>query len=64
MRRWLARLSFSFFVIAFLLAYQAYKLMATEQDTAFRARGMLLATGAAVAFVIGLIGVRERHRPG
>ena len=64
MRRWLARLSFSFIIIGCVLTYEAYKTMRAAEDAAAGPRAMLLATGAAVAFALGVAGVRERHRPG
>ena len=64
MRRWLARLSFSFIIIACVLAYEAYKTMHAQESAAAGPRAMLLAAGAAVAFALGVAGVRERHRPG
>jgi len=63
MRRWLARLSFSLFVIALVLAWEAYK-ASHRVDEGARSRATLYAVGAAAAFALGLAGVRERHRPG
>jgi hypothetical protein len=59
MRRWLARLAFSFFVIAAVLAWEAYKASARGAS----ARASLCALGAAAAAGLGFLGVRERHRP-
>ena len=61
MRRWLARLSFSFFLIACVFAWQAHK--ARETGEGARTRRMLYAGGAVVAVALGVAGVRERHRP-
>jgi len=61
MRRWLARLSFSFIIIAAVLAWEAYK--ATGTGASARTRATLCTVGALVAFALGLAGVRERHRP-
>jgi len=55
MRTWLARLSFSFLIVAFALAWQGYKTGGS--------RATVYYAGAAAAFAVGLIGVRERHRP-
>jgi hypothetical protein len=60
MRQWLARLSFSLFIIAGVLAWEAYK----ATDRAQRARASMCTVGAVVAFGVGILGVRERHRPG
>jgi hypothetical protein len=62
MRRWLARLSFSFFLIAFVLAWQAYKATGRGAEPA-GPRATLCSVGAVFAFGLGLAGVRERHRP-
>ena len=61
MRRWLARLSFSFFVIAAVLAWEAYK--AAGAGAGAGPRATLCTVGAVVAVGLGLLGVRERHRP-
>jgi hypothetical protein len=55
MRTWLARLSFSFLIVAFVLAWQGYKTGGSRAPTHY--------LGAAAAFGVGLAGVRERHRP-
>jgi hypothetical protein len=60
MRQWLARLSFSFFIIAAVLAWEAYKATAVGAN----GRASLCTVGAVVAVGLGLLGVRERHRPG
>jgi hypothetical protein len=59
MRRWLARLSFSFFILAAVLAWEAYK----ANGAGAGARRTLYAVGAVVCLGLGLVGVRERHRP-
>jgi drug/metabolite transporter (DMT)-like permease len=56
MRKWLARLSFSFIAIAGVCAWEAY------QGAHAPGRQVLLAVGAAVATGIGLAGIRERAR--
>ena len=60
MRKWLARLSVSFFVIAFVLVWQGYKLSQAEGHSP---RVVAAYLGAAVSAAAGLAGVRERHRP-
>ena len=62
-RRWLARLSMSFMIIAFFLAYQGYRryqILHGEADW----RVILNFFAATVSIVLAFIGVRERHRPG
>jgi len=55
MRTWLARLTFPFFVLGFLLAWEGYKATGT--------RATLYFAGAAVVFAAGAAALRERHRP-
>ncbi len=58
-RRWLGRLSYSLFILAFYLLYSAYnglKMHSLEQW-----RAMVIFAGALFSFVLGLMGVRERH---
>jgi hypothetical protein len=63
MRRWLARLSFSFFVIAAVLAWEGYKAGEAGAGPGAGPRATLCTVGAVVAVGLGLLGVRERHRP-
>ena len=63
MRRWLARLSFALLVLAFVLAWEAYR-AATGRATGGNGRVTLLAAGAVLLFGMGMAGVRERHRGG
>ena len=60
MRWWLARLGFSFFVLAFVLFWSAYQRNKVEGPTA---RVVLYVAGGAACAAAGLAGVRERHRP-
>jgi hypothetical protein len=62
LHRWLARLSFSFFIVAFVLFWQEYQL--TQINPPASAITQILYTLAAVAcLILGLIGTRIRHRP-
>ncbi|MGE5612288.1 MAG: hypothetical protein ACM359_23775 [Bacillota bacterium] len=62
MRRWLARLSFSFMILALVLVWDAYR--------ALRGYGRILPAwqiylefaAAVVSFTLGMAGVRARHR--
>ena len=58
-RRWLGRLSFSFFILAFWLLYTAYNGLKNHSLEQWRA--MIIFTGALFSFVLGLMGIRERH---
>jgi hypothetical protein len=57
-RRWLARLSFSFLIVAVYLVWTG-----THHPEFGQGRRMLFYVGAALAFVLFLMGTRERHRP-
>jgi len=56
MRKWLARLSFSFIVIAVVLVWDGQR--ARERGESATARYVL----AAVCAVVGMAGIAERHR--
>ena len=61
-RRWLARLSFSFLIVGFFLAWQGWKLVQSgPQGEQWRV--LLYFAAALMSFVLGFMGVRERHRP-
>ena len=62
MRTWLARLSFALLVLAFVLAWEGYR-VATGRAAGGQGRVVLFYLGAAVLLGLGLAGVRERHRP-
>jgi hypothetical protein len=59
MNRWLARLAMSFFVIAAVLVWEAYKL-GTNFGPSWRITVYLVAAGLSV--VLGAAGTREKHR--
>jgi hypothetical protein len=59
MRRWLARLSFPFFILAFVLAWQAWR---RSQEGANGWRVTVMYLGAALLVGMALAGARERHR--
>ncbi len=58
MRRWIGRLSFTFFILAFLLFYQGHEIQ-TELGNSTRVH--LHYIGAIVCVAAGMIGVRYRH---
>ena len=60
MRRWLARLSMSFFVIGFVLIWQGYQWSKIEGNSE---RVVMSYIGAGLCAAAGLAGTRERHRP-
>jgi hypothetical protein len=59
-KAWLARLAMSFFVIAAVLLWEAYR---GTQRGLESWRIMLDVIGAAAAIVLGVAGTREKHRP-
>ena len=63
MRYWLARLHFSFLIVGFYLAWEAYRSNESLRGYVSPARILLLAVGSMCCFVLGFLGVRERHRP-
>lgn len=64
MKRWLARLSFALFVLAFVLAWEGYRTSQGQRGDAARSRATWYYAGAIVLGGLGMVGVRERHRPG
>lgn len=60
MRRWLARLGFSFIILAAVFAWEGYKLTTHEPTRPQRSYYYFAAAGAFA--VMGLLGIRERHR--
>ena len=58
---WLARFSFSFLIVGIYLAYTGYR--GAESGEMSRGRTILCYVGAAFAFVLFLMGTREKHRP-
>jgi hypothetical protein len=61
MRPWLARLSFSFLIIAGLLFYYGYRGF-VGRDVMANSRIALYLLGGFVLTLLGFIGVRHRHR--
>jgi peptidoglycan/LPS O-acetylase OafA/YrhL len=61
MRKWLARLSFSFLIIAVFLGYQGYMGLQGRLDISPTLAGVYL-VAAAMAMSLFFAGVRERHR--
>ena len=62
MRRWLSRLSFSFFIVALLLIWQVYKSMTGRAAPLEQWRLALYLIAAVLAVVMGALGVRARHQ--
>lgn len=62
MQKWLARLSFSFMILAAVLAWEAWKL-SNSVGVDRQPRMTLYVLGAALLFGLGLAGVKARHRP-
>ena len=62
MRRWLARLSFSFFVLAAVLVYDGYRGARGQGGRALTERQVQLRyAGAVVCIGLGIAGTRARH---
>jgi cytochrome c oxidase assembly factor CtaG len=60
--RWLARLSFSFFIIAAVLFWEMYKISQGERGPVPTWRIGVYVVGCLLAIVLGALGVRARHR--
>jgi hypothetical protein len=60
--RWLARLAFSFFVVAAVLAWEAWKLAAHAVPGEPRWRAFLYVAAAVLSTGLGVVGTRHRHR--
>ena len=63
MRPWLARFSFSFFIVAAFLAMHVYRALTGRVAPVSPPRLATEELAAVVSFSLGLMGVRERHRP-
>ena len=59
----LARLAFSFFVIAAVLVYEGWRVSRTSPDVS-RGQLALYAVAAALSLMLGFAGLRARHRRG
>jgi hypothetical protein len=59
MNRWLARLAMSFFIIAAVLAWEAYQAL-QHAGPPWRIAVYLVAAAASIA--LGVAGIREKHR--
>ncbi|MGH7213665.1 MAG: hypothetical protein ACREIT_02725 [Tepidisphaeraceae bacterium] len=64
MRRWLARLSFSFFIVAAWLAWEGYRSLSRQAAGRGQLFGVLCLVGALAFVALAVAGVRERHRAG
>ena len=62
LKAWLARLSFSFFILAMALAWTWYPTLSGRDPNASLAQTTLYWLTIAACVVLGLLGVRERHR--
>jgi hypothetical protein len=60
--RWLARLSFSFIIVALVLLWQAQRLW-RESGRSISGTVLLCLVGAVAAGTLGAAGIRARHRP-
>lgn len=63
MRAWLVRLSFSFLIVAVVLAWEAWQASAGRRPDAPAWRVPVFAMASAALFVLFGYSIRERHRP-
>jgi hypothetical protein len=62
MKKWLSRLAFSFIVLAVVFAWEGYKIRRGDHGPGLEWKQYAFFATAVVVFVLGLIGMRERHR--
>ena len=62
MSPWLARLSGTFFIAGAYLAWQAYRGVKGELGSISDLRIVLFMFGAVISIVMGVVGIRERHK--
>jgi hypothetical protein len=61
-RRWLARLSFSFLVLAFFLGWEGYKRYQANASGQVDWRTLVYWFAAMLSVVLAFAGISERHR--
>jgi hypothetical protein len=61
-RDWLERLSFSMLIVATVLAWEGYQSVQGRRGPVPTSHIVLLFAGAAICFIVALIGARLRHR--
>ena len=62
MRRWLARLAFSFILLAAVFAWEGNRVRRGDRGPGHEWKMYAFFASAALCFGLGLRGVRERHR--
>jgi hypothetical protein len=62
MRKWLARLGFSFILLAAVFAWEGYRIGRGDRGPGHEGRMYACYAAAALCFGLGLRGVHERHR--
>lgn len=63
MHRWLGRFSYSFIIIGAVLLWESYKVFSGRVAGVPTWRVGLYLAGAVCALVVGVLGIRQRHRP-
>ena len=62
MRKWLARLSFSFIILTVVFAWEGYRTRRGDRGPDQDMKAYAFYGAAALCFGLGLRGVHERHR--
>ena len=62
MRKWLARLAFSFILLTIVFAWEGHRTRRGDRGPGQEGKMYAFFAAAAVCFALGLAGVRERHR--
>ena len=60
---WLARFSFSLFILGGWLLWESTKAVEGKLGRVSSGQIVLFLVGALVSIMLGVVGVRERHRP-
>lgn len=63
MRRWFARFAFSFILLAAVFAWEGHRTQRGDRGPGQEGKMRAFYAAAVACFVMGMLGVRERHRP-
>lgn len=62
MRKWMARLGFSFILLAVVFAWEGHRTQRGDRGPGQERKVYAFYAAAAACFALGIAGVRERHR--
>jgi hypothetical protein len=61
--KWLSRVAFSFFIVGTFLAWEGYQCATGTRGPVGAGRIVLYLFAAMLCYVLGVTGLRQRHRP-